>query len=989
MRQLIVLFLTMVCGMVFAQGKISPRLDKQIQNEPESFLNISILLSDRYDILGLEERLNAQKADQKTRVYQVITALQNQANKTQPPLVDFLSKSEFVRKESIKSLWITNMVFCTVKASYIRTLIEFPGIQLADLDADLQHSDYTNEPAPPLPFIPNGAEAGLKAIHADKLWALGYTGYGRTAYVADTGIDPVHPAYEHKTRALFVPQSQAWFDVFGSTSPTNCGDHGSHCLGTILGLDRLNNDTIGVAFNAQWLGGKILCGGGTYGNLLGLQWAINPDGDINTVSDMPDVINNSWYDPGINDDCESGYVDVELALEAAGIASVFSAGNAGPGVSTITPPHNINISLVNSFTVGALNGNVSSFPIADFSSRGPSKCGGVGSLLIKPEVSAPGVYVRSATFNKQYDFKSGTSMAAPHTCGAILLLKEAFPYLTGFDFKMALYNTCTDLGEPGEDNVFGQGIINVWAAYQYLIAQGNTPVDPHRKNDLILIEVDMEPFQCEQTVRSFAHIENAGTDTVSQFVLNFTITDKTGTPVNYSQTWNGVMVPGERILLPVNEVFAETGPSTIDFEIVQVNATNDDGPRNNRVRKKISVVSNPVQTVGPIAGNNVSTCNGTQVEVASSFSKPGRVDWYDSQFGGMKIGTGNPFLMAPASMEQTIYMQAVYADFTGRKDIDEPIKEVEAKPYGGLRMTVNYPFILKSVKVYNTTKGVRKIELLDGTTTLYSKSFTLTTTGESRITLNFPVPAGNNIRMILSEDGKPLAYSLGQTKFPYAVDNVVSIDGNLVKSQNSYCYFYDWQIEYNDFCGRVPLTIPFVHSELKAGFTAPDTSYIVKGLGADVQFADTSVNAGNRNWWFSNGQNSTEQNPLINFQTPGEYLAKLTVSNNEGCFDTEIKKIFIAPDTTTAARDIITGETFLLYPNPSKGEFTIELPGGAGIQQEASLSIITAAGIEVFRTNLESKDRQWIIKTNGLVPGMYWAKLTDNKITRLTKLIIE
>ena len=86
-------------------------------------------------------------------------------------------------------------------------------------------------------------------------------------------------------------------------------------------------------------------------------------------------------------------------------------------------------------------------------------------------------------------------MASPHTCGAVMLLKEAFPYLNGYDFKMALYNTCTDLGEVGEDNVFGQGLINVWAAYNYLIGQGNVPVDPKRGKDLILIEVDVQPFR--------------------------------------------------------------------------------------------------------------------------------------------------------------------------------------------------------------------------------------------------------------------------------------------------------------------------------------------------------------------------------------------------------------------------------------------------------------------------------------------------------------
>ena len=45
-------------------------------------------------------------------------------------------------------------------------------------------------------------------------------------------------------------------------------------------------------------------------------------------------------------------------------------------------------------------------PIASFSSRGPSICGGSGTLLIKPEVSAPGVNVRSCVPGNSYGLNS-------------------------------------------------------------------------------------------------------------------------------------------------------------------------------------------------------------------------------------------------------------------------------------------------------------------------------------------------------------------------------------------------------------------------------------------------------------------------------------------------------------------------------------------------------------------------------------------------------
>jgi subtilisin family serine protease len=134
-----------------------------------------------------------------------------------------------------------------------------------------------------------------------------------------------------------------------------------------------------------------------------------------------------------------------------------------------------NYDLVRFFAVGNVNANVASLPIASGSSRGPTVCSGTGSLKIKPEVSAPGTNVRSSVFNGNYTEYSGTSMAAPHVAGAIMILKEAFPELSGEDIMLALYFSAIDLGDEGEDNDYGMGIINLPAAYQYLVDEGNTP----------------------------------------------------------------------------------------------------------------------------------------------------------------------------------------------------------------------------------------------------------------------------------------------------------------------------------------------------------------------------------------------------------------------------------------------------------------------------------------------------------------------------------
>ena len=300
----------------------------------------------------------------------------------------------------------------------------------------------------------------------------------------------IHPALASRWRGNSVPADQAWFDPATSTSFPYDGDdgifganHGTHTMGTMCGLDVANNDTVGVAFGADWMASNslLVLGAHTSASIASFEWAMDPDNDPLTTDGMPAGICNSWWDPNIdaNTQCDAvinPYIDVVAAVEAAGIAVVFSAGNSGPGSSTITQPKNVNTGLVSFWATGAVDANN---VIASFSSRGPvhSNCTtGNTSLDIKPEASAPGVSVRSSSFNS-YSLLSGTSMAAPHVVGAIALLRQAHPNATGAEIKLALYNTASDLGAVGEDDAYGMGIIDVWAAHQELLGGGG-PVAP-------------------------------------------------------------------------------------------------------------------------------------------------------------------------------------------------------------------------------------------------------------------------------------------------------------------------------------------------------------------------------------------------------------------------------------------------------------------------------------------------------------------------------
>ena len=481
MRNIILLIL--LFGWFSASAQISPYLERMIKENPDKKIPVIIILQDQWKA---DSALNAVKKAHlgaSERIRTTVKSVRAYTAKSQKGiLADLQNMKNQYDFEYIKPFWAANIIALKTTPEAIYALAAHKDLMEIVYD-EPGFAIYPDEKVNVPGAKPDEAEQGLVVIKAPFLWSLGYTGRGRIAMGIDTGIFPDHPAFENRFLGNYLPLSQCWFG-FNNTWPFDISDHGTHTMGTTIGFKSRFNDTIGVAYNAYFIAADPIVSNLSEVRprselMESFQWALNPDGDENTVSDVPDAINNSWglSNSGNDENCEMASTLVLNTVEAAGIAVIFSAGNDGPSGGTVGEPAHIARSTTNVFSVGAING--STLAIAGFSSRGPTNCydGPDTALHIKPEVVAPGEGVFSSTPPDNYGSMSGTSMAAPHVTGSVVLLKEAFPEVPGDEILMALYNTATDLGDPGEDNIFGNGLINLEAAYNYLAAT-HTPVPP-------------------------------------------------------------------------------------------------------------------------------------------------------------------------------------------------------------------------------------------------------------------------------------------------------------------------------------------------------------------------------------------------------------------------------------------------------------------------------------------------------------------------------
>ncbi|WP_406513393.1 S8 family serine peptidase [Streptomyces sp. NBC_00161] len=438
-----------------AERKIEPKLRAQLDDSAKAAF--WVYLDSAADLTAAgTQKTRAAKAET------VLQAKQQHAARSQAEVIKALDGA----KAEYTSYWIVNAVRVVGSQKLAGTLAQRPEVSRIDADDKVtlpKPAEGTREKA-----AADAVEWNIDRIKAPQVWdQLGVRGEGIVVANIDSGVDYTHPAvngqYRGKNADGSYDHNYNWFDPAGvcpTAAPCDNNDHGTHTMGTMVGDDGGANK-IGVAPGAKWIAAKgCETNSCSEASLLAAgQWIVAPT-DLNGQNPRPDlaphVVNNSWGS-ATHDEWYQQIVDT---WRAAGIFPAFSNGNSGPGCATSGSPGDY----ASSYSSGAFDINGA---IAPFSSRGAGPGG-----IIKPNIAAPGVNVRSSVPGGGYESFSGTSMASPHTAATVALLWSAAPALEGdvAQTEQLLNGTAQDTdngqcgGNAADNNVFGEGKLDALAA---------------------------------------------------------------------------------------------------------------------------------------------------------------------------------------------------------------------------------------------------------------------------------------------------------------------------------------------------------------------------------------------------------------------------------------------------------------------------------------------------------------------------------------------
>jgi subtilisin family serine protease len=307
-------------------------------------------------------------------------------------------------------------------------------------------------PAPSADTAEYRATVGAVSMNALAAYSRGATGAGITVGVVDSGIDLQSEEFTGRLSAASAP-------VAGNASIDDEDGHGTAVAFTLAGR-RNGAATHGVAYDATLLVARADTPGSCAAPASGGESSCSfDDNNIARGVDIARTAGARVVNISLGGD-DLAPPDLLAAIgraTAAGIVVVISAGNDGRAQPSNSAAFANDAGVSRGLVIVA--GSVgASDAVSSFSNRAGDSAAHY--------LAAVGERVRAPDSAGTPLLWSGTSFSAPQIAGAVALLAQAFPNLSGAQIVDVLIRSARDVGTPGVDATYGHGVLDLTRAFQ-------------------------------------------------------------------------------------------------------------------------------------------------------------------------------------------------------------------------------------------------------------------------------------------------------------------------------------------------------------------------------------------------------------------------------------------------------------------------------------------------------------------------------------------
>ena len=292
------------------------------------------------------------------------------------------------------------------------------------------------------PYIVNNDAWQFKNVGADKTWDQVSNKTPVVVAVLDTGVYAGHQDLQGR-----IVKGHDYYT--GSTSTTDLAGHGTMVSGCIAAIA---NNKIGISGIAG--SSNIKIAPYRVGGMDAQDRYLYSDKICAALLDIADnrpdikVINMSFgsysFDTNIN----------SAVQEAANAEKIIVASSGNEGDKEDAGRYSYPASYDNVISVGATTSYNNLAYFSQYNDR--------------VDLCAPGYYVYTTTNNGSYTFVSGTSFSSPITAASCAVLLAADASLSSTKVENILEDTALDLGRTGKDDYYGNGLVQIDKAVDYV-----------------------------------------------------------------------------------------------------------------------------------------------------------------------------------------------------------------------------------------------------------------------------------------------------------------------------------------------------------------------------------------------------------------------------------------------------------------------------------------------------------------------------------------